>query len=86
MPQELHSNVGFQVAALMYSSLQATREQLATKGKEAVKEEIIEESKSLAEPTLRSPSITASEKSGASRVMGGKNGYRPPQTFDLSGM
>lgn len=86
LPQELHSNVGFQVAALMYSSLQATREQLATKGKEAVKEEIIEESKSLAEPTLRSPSITASEKSGASRVMGGKNGYRPPQTFDLSGM
>jgi hypothetical protein len=86
LPKELHGNQGYQVAALLYSSLQSTRELLAERGEEAKKEGVVGKSRELAEPALRSPSITGSEKSGASRVGMGKAGYRPPQSFDISGM
>jgi len=86
LPTELHSNQGFQVAALLYSSLQAMREQLDSRGEEAKKEGIVVKSRQLAEPALRSPSITGSEKSGTSHASSNKAGYRPPQSFDLSGM
>lgn len=83
LPKELHGNIGFQCAALLYSTVQALREQLAAKNEEAKKEVIIDESKKLAEPALRSPSIGNGEKSGVRTMAGGR---KIPAVFDINGM
>jgi len=85
VPKELQSQLGFKVAGLLYASYKKSQEMLAEAVQGAKTEEIKGASTRLAEPSLRSPSVSGANKAATNR--NGTNGaYSPPEEFNLEGM